>query len=333
MKRLIVHIGSEKTATTLIQRFLQKSRQELMTQGIYYPEIGFNSMAHSSLVAPLHEIDQGRPLEFAPNQVVGAYTIDSEWAPLINEINKREDIHTIILSSEHFSSRLRDEGVSALKQILLDMHATVDIVYYFRRQDDLLASAYSTHIKSGGKLSLEKFYNNNKNSDWYYNFEHIISVWSSIINPSRVIVRPYDLVKKYILVDFCKSIGLYDEMYNLIGGFNDKSENESWSPRMLKIARLINVHNLIENNTERTGTLSKINRKLFVDDIKGNILSQEQRDEILKIYELSNRKLCDRYSYNYDEIFTQKLDQGSLSPDAINFGIKDFLNLIINLTD
>ena len=35
--KLILHIGSEKTGTTAIQRFFKKNRERLIQNGIYYP--------------------------------------------------------------------------------------------------------------------------------------------------------------------------------------------------------------------------------------------------------------------------------------------------------
>ena len=80
MKKLILHIGFEKTGTTYLQRFCKINREQLERQNIIYPKVGFSPLAQFSLVAPFHPIDNnGMRLEFAPER---EYSIEGEWGDI-----------------------------------------------------------------------------------------------------------------------------------------------------------------------------------------------------------------------------------------------------------
>jgi len=325
MKKLIIHIGSENTDTQYIQNFLSSNRNKLLAQGIYYPDIGFNRSAQFSLVAAFHEIEHNRPLEFAPNQEKGGYTIESEWLPLIREINSRDDINTIIVSSEHFSSRLRDKSILLLKDLLKSLDATVEILYYFRRQDDLMASAYNTFIRSGGVLSLAEFYMINKNRKWYFDAEHVASAWKNIFNPESFIVKSYDLVKNNIIEDFCVTTGLYPVLSKEIIDSSSRSRGDEWNPKMLKIGRVINEEVINNERQINYEVIKKIYEGISYTDVNMSILGKDQREEILEIYEKSNKNICNKFDLDYDLIFHDKFPDDSVSPDNIDFTVEDLM--------
>jgi len=137
-KRLILHIGAEKTATTFIQNYFSVNRENYKEQGMLYPKTSFGEHAQFSLVAALHELDHGFGLEFAPKD--REFSIESEWKPLIERLNKQKKFHTVLLSVEHFSSRLKEKGLEKLSELLGELiDYEIEIIHYFRRQDDFFS--------------------------------------------------------------------------------------------------------------------------------------------------------------------------------------------------
>lgn len=331
-KKIIIHIGSEKTATTYIQNFLSVNRNTLLKTGVYYPKTSFGEHAQFSLVAALHEIDHGRPLEFSPP---GNYTIESEWHPLIDEFNSRSDVHTMLLSAEHFSSRLRDGGLKKLGEILsLMKDASVEILYYFRRQDDYFESWYSTHIKAGGISSLEASYNSLLRNEWFFDNSFIVSKWAEYIRGAKIIVRPYDLVKHNpgVLKDFLNVVGIeYSDEFIL----PILEKNESWRPEMLALGRFLNKHKTEELGSDRYKILSYINSLAYRNKSTSyQLLSTEKRKEILSMYHdvnLNFYKKAGLSSEVLNQLTSIKENQEILSPDDIEIVDSEVVSIILSM--
>ncbi|GAA6135060.1 sulfotransferase domain-containing protein [Oceaniserpentilla sp. 4NH20-0058] len=314
-KRLILHIGAEKTATTFIQNYMSVNRENYKEQGVLYPKTSFGEHAQFSLIAALHDIDHGFGLEFAPKGK--AFSIESEWMPLINRLNKQSKFHTVLISAEHFSSRLKDKGLETLSEILGQLEGyEIEVIYYFRRQDDFFQSWYSTHIKAGGYKTLKQALIDDFKNHWFFDIYYLIEKWKNVLPNAKFHIRPYDYVSKNIgmIKDFTTVLDL-PVLDNALTPNLDR--NESWSPYMLAIARHINEFFQPETLEKRYQILEFIASNFQRDEKIKNLLSVDIKKKILNEFDESNRKLCLEYNINYDLIFSDPVESKFVNPDGI----------------
>lgn len=187
MKKIVLHIGTEKTATTSLQYFFSANQARLNNYGIWYPSSEnldyCHRNAHFPLAASLYEEcpDFVTPTKhFKPAAVFGSLFADFE----------SRDETTLLISCEHFSSRCsRPERVSMLKNIFSEYE--LQIVVYLRPQHELVLSAYSTYLQAGGRDTLEEV----ARREWlrpqaiYFNYLKMIERWWGAFGKESVTVR------------------------------------------------------------------------------------------------------------------------------------------------
>ena len=133
-RKLYIHAGAGKTATTAIQSFLLRNVSQLQSNGCLYPEVGRQYSAHHPLAALF--------LPHTPGWVAGTSETETIDA-LIDEIEASE-CETAIISSEVFfyATKLRE------MQEYFRRYDT-RVLFYLRRQDEWLESIYRQDLKVG----------------------------------------------------------------------------------------------------------------------------------------------------------------------------------------
>ena len=151
---VVLHIGAEKTGTKSIQQYFSDRHRGLWhSHRVFYPARGplFLGSAHFPILTaflPRESMQFVPPgMSITPEQVgaelrsISRLLKDGSPAP-----------HSILLSAEHFSSRLKGDGIrrlaSLLREALPDYRTT--IVYQVRSQDGFYSASVSTHLKSAG---------------------------------------------------------------------------------------------------------------------------------------------------------------------------------------
>lgn len=243
MKKLIIHIGTEKTGTTSIQSFLNENRDSLLRDhGVCYPSFGNSIMGHFELVASLHPMcNNGRRAEFAQHV---DYDPEIVWNEFCKDILSL-DCETVVVSSEHFSSRINSDGIRYVKKKLDERlpDYKVEIFVYLRNQVDMFQSAYSTYIKTGGTKSIFELSEGINGDGAYYNFYKLISMWSDVFGYEALTVRNFDSVKSGVglVSDFltCLDIDFHIKR-------RSEEKNITWNPMFLEFARNLNLGSLSE---------------------------------------------------------------------------------------
>ena len=158
MKKALIHIGTEKTGTTSIQDFLHINRQALIQHGVaYLKSPGLTN--HRKL--PIFCMRDDRVDDYVIELGIVNKEARMRWKrEFKKELHDELDclsskISSVIISSEHFHSRLCYESeVRALKEMLQKHFSEIRIIVYLRRQDKLAVSSYSTYCKCGGDLGV-----------------------------------------------------------------------------------------------------------------------------------------------------------------------------------
>ncbi len=132
-KRLFLHIGSHKTATTFLQSSFANNPAAMAGLGILYPHTGMIFQAHFKLSGELRAPALAqRPLELLP-----------EWSALLAEIDG-SPMPNVLLSSEDFS------WADPQRLSVLADHFDVQVIFYLRSPDSHLESYYNQLVKDFG---------------------------------------------------------------------------------------------------------------------------------------------------------------------------------------
>lgn len=291
MKTIYIHIGTEKTGTTYIQSTLKNNRDTLLKAGVLYPAIGIseNPLAHSSLVAPLCLIEnENASLDFVPHC---DFTADEEWGKLRGIINDNPN-KDVVISAEHFSSRLRGSGIDYIKDFFSTYFSDykIRIVVYLRRQDQFMISAYSTHLKSGGKLQYSSFLEMALNRDYYFDYVSMLQNWEDRFGKENIIVKPFEKeqFKGDLIEDFLDIIGL--------GGVEVAPvsiQNETLSNLALHLGPVINKKLETQDKVKLRRFLNIVSR-IEADGVQSP-LSPEDRIILIYNYLPDNEYISDRY--------------------------------------
>ncbi len=196
-RRCILHIGTVKTGTKTIQDYLQRNPKWTLQQGVLYPRESCRSNASQwEFVAATHSTPWKQDL----GHVLGIKDPTSQARfkarfseSLVREFANARNCDTLLISSEHFQSRLRKKAdLLALKQFLDPWVETFEIVVYFRRQDKLALSFLSTRLKSSVPLQGDNAMHIINTTPGYYDYLALYRRWQGVFGQDAMIARLFD---------------------------------------------------------------------------------------------------------------------------------------------
>lgn len=178
MKRIFLHIGTHKTGTTAIQKFLSNAEEKLREDSILYPKSGRPDVEHGAQYG--HHL-----LAWA---ILKKNGIDhfNDWERVVNEI-KVADQRTVVLSAEGFES-CTEEQVQKVSALLDDFE--VHIILYLRNPFDYTVSSYKQFVKSG--ITAESFEEFAKRWVKRCNYSELVQRWARFFERKNVHVTLYD---------------------------------------------------------------------------------------------------------------------------------------------
>lgn len=178
MKRIFLHIGTHKTGTTSIQKFLANAENHLREDGILYPQSGRPNVEHEAKYG--HHV-----LAWAIRKKKGVNHLD-DWKRVIDEIDTAKE-QTVVLSSEDFETCTKEQ--IAHIGVLLESFE-VHIVLFLRNPLDFLVSAYKQNIKSGKTAeSFDEFVERRKHR---CNYTRLVERWAGKFGTDYLHVRVFE---------------------------------------------------------------------------------------------------------------------------------------------
>jgi len=225
MKVCFLHIGSEKTGTSSIQRYFGKNRSAFLECGYWYPDCLTGGPAvHRRLSdeALLNPIDPKGQL---------AVEFREEYRQAA-----AGGAHTAVISSEFFHSRYRrPKQLNHIKHFLHEYFDKVCVIYYCRRQDHLMTSMHSRAIR-GGWASDDPGSVYEQKGHYYFDNFAICNLWSKVFRKENLVCRVFDRSKLH-------NGDVIDDITSIIGAPTDgvrRDVNESLSFICLNALLLFN---------------------------------------------------------------------------------------------
>lgn len=202
--KLILHIGSHKTASTSIQHFCSLNRALLLSHGYYYPKNKGSAYVFNFLAAHLAFNRGDQAKEFIHQSIIKA---------------KESGAHTVVISAESFFAmtaifldlydrqRQKDNYWDNERALIESLYAycndfnEIDVCCYLRPQQDLAFSLYNQFVKNvrGISESYQDFIAKIKPA---LDYQGHIQIWCDIFGRENIKVRSFLSCKKDPVTDF-----------------------------------------------------------------------------------------------------------------------------------
>ncbi len=286
---LYLHIGTEKTGSTSIQRFLAKNRRRLQDAGILFPLApGLDNQRALTAIAEDNVEDSALQEIFNIRTSEDLDCFREDLREKLKEELGGGGFSRVIMSNEHCSSRLRDDSqVKYLHDYLSEFFDRIYIVVYIRRQDDFLVSTYSTMVKTGRTVPIHV--PSARGQIRRYDHWDLLSRWARIFGRENIICRKYDrsqLVAGDIIHDFGAQTGVptTPEFERPV------MTNESLDADALEFLRLFNRH------FNRTGYRSQLVQALAaISNGPLVTLPENELAAFMALFQESNEKVAMEY--------------------------------------
>lgn len=221
MKRVVLHIGSPKTGTSIIQSHLAQNRVALRKQGFFYP-VTISSYKHLYRTFESHHLLMYSLAGWQP------FTLYSpqRFLERASAACARWNMHTLLLSAENTywlprqivaRERPEDEVFWEEKAAYVrDIHrlfqgVDFQVVIYLRRQDRWIESWYNQQVKNGNFLGhdMSAFVEHHHP---LLDYERLLNTWAGVCGKDNVIVRVYEKeqLPDGLFADFCETTGIPD---------------------------------------------------------------------------------------------------------------------------
>lgn len=307
--KAIVHIGTEKTGTSSIQRFLQQNRRKLRKAGFHVLE---SAGKGNSRILPAYCIGDERFDDFFYSQQIE--TLEARNAYKAGFLARFEQelealppsVHTVIISSEHFHSRIRtEEEMGNVHRLLSRYFDPIRIVCYLREQVTTCTSHYSTSLKAGRTSGFVEFMARCTPANYYYNYVDMLANWERGFGNEALDVALFDrdrFLNNDLLDDFTARIAP-----ELVGTLNKNIEvaNESLSPAGQALALGVNRAFPIRTLRTEVGPLREKCIDLIYRRLKGRgqQLSLEHQRTLFEAFAESNELLRRKYFPHDEKLF------------------------------
>lgn len=335
--KCILHIGTEKTGTTLIQNWLYENEKALSVQGVglsktvSYPnnrklvayfQDDFDDYMHENMVFNSQQRDE--------------FFAGFEDAFLAELTALSHDHHTVLFSSEHFHSRLKTvEQIERVKKVLDRKFSDVKILCYFREQSKVRTSLYSTGIKLHSPKKIHVFQYDVGPGHHYYDYMEFFSKWSKVFGKENLVPRIYDrdtMQKGDIRFDFVAQMlpGLDPKQLS----FDVVPANESLTAKQAECFRIINakcpprfsifsnpLNDRLKNRVMATSSLSC-----------GGRVKDPRQPEMYQAFEESNRAFFNEFFDSDANLFVKpEPTSEEVEPDQEAGSCADMLEQILSI--
>ncbi len=243
--KAIVHIGCEKTNASAIQQFLYLNRKKLRKAGFHFVQSAGES-DHRAI--PIYCVSESKIDDTLRAEGIATPAEKDQFnQSFISEFDSEirslpAQIHTVLISSEQFHSRIKTAAdMDNVHRLLTGYFEEIKIVCYLREQVITCTRNYSTLLKSGGMVSFEKLLDKCRPNNPYYNYQDMLENWERCFGLDSLDISLFEkgyFVNGNLLDDFTAKIAP-----SLVGTLKQDIQlhNESLRPAGQVLARMVNV--------------------------------------------------------------------------------------------
>jgi len=293
-KKLFIHIGAHKTGTTAIQSFLALNRKTLRKAGVLYPGDSDN---HYKISLEISELD---------NPLIDS---SSQLFQVIQQIKTEyPGFHTVILSTEGFWEIVKEKSINMFREALLmtGIEFDIEIIFYCRRQDTWLESAYQQHVKQINMRISRTFQEFLERKTLFKTIEYFnrLENWARVFGRGSIRVNVYSRD-----TDIVDSFGYY---VGILPGINVEKpplskSNMGLRPASIEFVRLLNLLGVEDKDfVKAVKHLAALEYKPIGNY---NFLNPHDQVYIMDYFNQQNVKLAQAY-LNKDNLFE---DQGHIT--------------------
>ncbi len=213
-RRLVLHIGTQKTGTSAVQKWLNENQQQLLKSGYYYPLTGqwTDHSHHHWAIALWDAIRTSEPT--ALHKLI---------ANLITELRSADLGETaVILSSEIFEKLpIHAKGRKVLEEFFDLLDVDVEVIAFLRRQDLLIESWFKQWVKDiNRRISVppERFIGEQSR---FLDYNELLSMWRSLprvrnlkVATNALLHNPIDEMERLLDLDIVDRKGNRFEVVN-----------------------------------------------------------------------------------------------------------------------
>ena len=329
MKTLYLHIGTPKTGTSAIQRFLWDNTEYLAAHSFCYPRFSY--------VYPRSRTTNGL---FLTSKIV-----DDQGNRLYEEEKQRykegmqivakcfEAYDNVILSDENIWINTYEDKTDFWTKLLQTAEAgnyKVKIIVYLRRQDAYLDSWWNQKIKHTGATDVYDLSRWDRRKGKYIatNYYEALEKISAVMGAENITVRRYD--RDYfeggsIVPDFMNFLGL--EMSDMA-----ESEKKEVNPRLsgntTEIKRVLNSIPALSVKENRYFQNVLLSYSKVSEEIYPNVMGDSKAAKaVLAKYKEGNRLVAEEYIKDGDDMFNEEFkdlpkwekDNSYMMDDIIRF--------------
>lgn len=307
MATLFLHIGSEKTGTTAIQKYCAQHSEAIKGKGLFYLKTTRPFTFGSRKFAAFFQEDKNEFYQDAfPNKADPWSTFETFYDDLVDEVSaaKSDGFDKFLISSEHLYSRLKTTSeISNLSDAVHSIFDRVEIIFFMREQVDLLISSYSTSLRRGDSQSPSEYFSNNFYlENPFLNFELGLKTWEYFFDKSVISIEMYEKAlrsKEALPHYFLNLIGI--DATNL-----DEAEfvNKRLGGLELQVLRTLNQKYDFDRSAQ--SEMLRALESLNLPDISFGSLLPEWLDKTL--FSKSNEKLMSSYQLEPLGIYLEKTE-------------------------
>ncbi|WP_210527328.1 hypothetical protein [Rubellimicrobium arenae] len=234
MSKIILHIGTHKTATTSIQRFLRRHDWELRKRGYFYPDYTLiGKPGHYAHFGIVNALSGGHP-KLSPDDAMAFFK---------EVVNASRDYDKTIISAESFyrhgwpkSARTPEKYWRARKDYISriqDLFGDAEVVVVFRAQAEYAESLYQETVKA---TKLKEGFDRFLTTHWpHFAFAEQADAWNETF-PGLVALSYHKLVESGDAVkEFCRLLSIPIEGFPPAERFNERMPHD-----LLALKRLVN---------------------------------------------------------------------------------------------
>lgn len=280
-RRLVLHIGTQKTGTSAVQKWFNENQQQLLKSGYYYPLTGqwSDNSHHRWAIALWDAIRASEP--------TALHKLISDLATELRSAGLGEN--AIILSSEIFEKLpIHAKGRKILEELFDTLDVDVEVVAFLRRQDLLIESWFKQWVKDvNRRISVppERFIGEQSR---FLDYNELLSMWRSLprvrdlkIATNALMHNPIDEMERLLDLDIVDRKGNRFEVVNA-----------SLDGEALRLKYFVNRFPLTPE--EDLEVLSCIDR-MDISRERLNLFSDEERATFVGRFAQSNALLAKTY--------------------------------------